>query len=111
EGGVLTVEARHTDNGSTAGTEVRVGDTGCGIAESERQKIFDPFYTTRDRGTGLGLAVVNRIINAYGGRLQLESDHGRGSVFTVWLPVRRTEALAAGHERGGRGNGQNPRVG
>jgi two-component system sensor histidine kinase PilS (NtrC family) len=96
EGGVLKVEARPVCIGDRDGAEISIGDTGCGIETYQLSKIFDPFYTTRDAGTGLGLAVVNRILDAYGGHIHTESEPGKGSVFTIWLPVHAAEATTAG---------------
>src|SRR3989442_2722485 len=68
--------------------DVDVEDSGCGIPESLRQRIFAPFFTTKPigQGTGLGLSICHGIISAMGGRIELESDVGRGSVFRVVLP-------------------------
>jgi C4-dicarboxylate-specific signal transduction histidine kinase len=67
---------------------VDVEDTGCGVPESLRQRIFDPFFTTKPvgQGTGLGLSICHGIVAAMGGRIELESEVGRGSVFRVVLP-------------------------
>jgi two-component system sensor histidine kinase PilS (NtrC family) len=94
--GVLKVEARPARVGERDGAEISIGDTGCGIEEQQFSKIFDPFYTTRDAGTGLGLAVVNRILEAYGGKIHMQSEPGKGSIFTVWLPVRVAVSTVTG---------------
>jgi two-component system sensor histidine kinase PilS (NtrC family) len=88
EGGGLRVEACPVEIEGREGTEIRIGDTGCGIGNQDLQRVFEPFYTTRDTGTGLGLAVVNRIIEAYRGRIHMQSEPGKGTVFTIWLPAR-----------------------
>jgi two-component system sensor histidine kinase PilS (NtrC family) len=88
EGGVLRLTARRSS--SSSGKEciaIGIGDTGCGIEDSAISKIFEPFYTTRDMGTGLGLAVVRRILDGYGGAIGIESAVGQGSTFTLWLPT------------------------
>ena len=95
EGGSLTIAARRiSPDPEGAGSdkefiEVSVSDTGRGIAVTEINKIFDPFYTTKPpgKGTGLGLAISLRIIEAFGGRIRVESAEGKGSTFTVELPA------------------------
>ena len=62
-------------------------DNGPGIAPDMQQKILEPFYTTRQQGTGLGLAVVQMVANAHKGRLAVESELGKGACFTLSLPL------------------------
>jgi two-component system, NtrC family, sensor histidine kinase PilS len=88
EGGGLTVEARRLRKDDRDGIEIRIRDTGCGIEPNRLQKIFEPFYTTRDTGTGLGLAVVSRILAGYNGIIDIRSDEGRGTACTIWLPCQ-----------------------
>jgi len=64
-------------------------DNGCGMNEEVKKRIFLPFFTTRKaQGTGLGLALTARIINVHGGRISVESEPGRGTVFRIDLPTR-----------------------
>ncbi|MSP58929.1 MAG: sensor histidine kinase [Myxococcales bacterium] len=83
DGGRLTVVT------SAAGAQVRVaiGDTGEGIAPEHRGKIFDPFFSTKEGGTGLGLALTQQIVVEHGGVLEVDSEAGRGTTFTVRLPM------------------------
>jgi len=83
EGGELTITTAHQDN------EVHIGfkDTGPGIPPEEINKIFEPFYTTKATGTGLGLAISYGIVERHGGRITVESEPGRGTLFTVRLPI------------------------
>jgi len=69
--------------------EIAVSDTGCGIAKADLQRIFDPFYTSKEvgKGTGLGLSVSYGIVKAHGGEIEVESTVGTGSTFRVLLPV------------------------
>jgi PAS domain S-box-containing protein len=69
------------------GVWVSVADTGGGIPQEQLNRIFEPFYTTKKRGSGLGLMIVQRIVRAHGGRIELESQVGRGTTFRLWLPL------------------------
>jgi signal transduction histidine kinase len=68
---------------------IRISDDGCGIPADVVSRIFDPFFTTREvgSGTGLGLTVCRDIVRAHGGRIEVESEEGKGSTFTVYLPL------------------------
>jgi len=66
--------------------QVQVADTGCGIPADQLQEIFEPFYTTKKTGTGLGLATVLSIIKTHGGQVGVDSTVGKGTTFTVFLP-------------------------
>ncbi|MCC9075514.1 DUF4118 domain-containing protein [Litorilinea aerophila] len=66
---------------------LEVIDNGPGIAPPDRVRIFDPFYTTKDTGTGLGLSVVQRIVANHGGRITVDSTPGQGTTFTLLLPL------------------------
>ena len=67
-------------------SQIIITDTGCGISEKYLDKIFDPFFTTREKGIGLGLAIVYSIIESYKGTIIVESKIGKGSRFTIYLP-------------------------
>jgi two-component system, sensor histidine kinase FlrB len=73
---------------------LRVRDDGCGIAPEVQERLFEPFFTTRQEGTGLGLAIVRSVIEAHGGDVRVESMPGAGSTFTVRLPAH-AESVAA----------------
>ena len=65
---------------------LEVVDTGVGIPSSVRDKVFEPFQTTKPGGSGLGLPMVRRIVEAHGGRIEFESEPGKGTKFILWLP-------------------------
>lgn len=83
DGGTLTIETGH-ENGFVF---VRFADTGAGIPPDVLGRVFDPFVTTRDDGTGLGLTIVHRIVDDHDGHMEVSSEPGTGTVFTVWLPA------------------------
>jgi len=91
-----TVTIRHGDRPHSADEDlvaIRVSDTGCGMSAEVRQRIFEPFFTTKEigKGTGLGLAVAYSLVQQQGGELQVDSQPGQGSTFTVLLPITQDE--------------------
>ena len=82
-GGELTLQTRR--EGDHAALDVI--DTGCGIPEHARSKVFDSFYSTKPKGTGLGLPTTRRIVEAHGGAIDVASEPGKGSKFTIRLPM------------------------
>jgi signal transduction histidine kinase len=98
QGGHMRVEVR--SNHETNMAEIVVADTGTGVPPDQLRHIFEPFYTTKTPddtgkgGTGLGLAICRDIIEAHNGRIRVESVVGRGTTFTVKLPLVSTEAQA-----------------
>ncbi|HET8549266.1 MAG TPA: ATP-binding protein [Bryobacteraceae bacterium] len=96
-GGSITVKTRPFG----AGAEVSVIDRGSGIPPENLESIFNPFFTTKQDGVGLGLAIVSKIVDEHGGRIALESEPGRGSVFRIFL----VDAGAAGEALGSQTHG------
>src|SRR5271170_6446587 len=82
-GGTLMLQTGESGDGIW----VSVSDTGGGIPQEQINRIFEPFYTTKKKGTGLGLMIVQRIIRLHGGKIELESRVGRGTTFRIWLPL------------------------
>jgi two-component system, sporulation sensor kinase E len=82
-GGVLTLGTERREDGVC----LVVADTGGGIPQEMLNRIFEPFYTTKKKGSGLGLMIVQRIVRDHGGRIQLESNVGQGTTFRIWLPM------------------------
>ena len=91
-GGELTLSTGENSDG----VWVSVTDTGGGIPQEQINRIFEPFYTTKKKGSGLGLMIVQRIVRAHNGRIELESNVGKGTTFRVWLPLheRKPRLLA-----------------
>lgn len=73
---------------------IRVSDDGPGVPESIQEKIFQPFFSTKEEGTGLGLSIATRIVEEHGGWLELWSQEGKGATFIITLPVREEEGWA-----------------
>jgi signal transduction histidine kinase len=86
EGGQLAVRAAPEVHDGTRWVEIQVRDTGVGIDSEHLPRIFEPFFTTRAAGTGLGLAVVRRILEAHHGAVVAFSEEGKGSTFALYLP-------------------------
>lgn len=83
EGGPVSVRVEPAPGGGAA---VEVADRGVGIPEADRGKIFDPFYTRRSGGTGLGLALVEQVVRGHGGTVDVAPREGGGTTFSLWLP-------------------------
>jgi nitrogen fixation/metabolism regulation signal transduction histidine kinase len=86
EGGRLSIRTSHDLSGATGPVRVEVTDTGPGIPEDIRERIFDPYFTTKTRGTGLGLALAYRIVQDHGGSISFVTGSG-GTTFRVDLPA------------------------
>ncbi len=84
KGGTLTLQTGENNDA----VWVSVGDTGGGIPQEQINRIFEPFYTTKKKGTGLGLMIVQRIVRAHNGGIELDSHVGRGTTFRVWFPLK-----------------------
>ncbi|MGH0054151.1 MAG: two-component system sensor histidine kinase NtrB [Sphaerochaetaceae bacterium] len=89
-GGTLTLQTRLDGNQVI----MRIQDTGIGMDEETRQKIFEPYFTTKATGTGLGLTVVYKILKEHRGDITVQSKLGEGTVFTITFPVPKSERLA-----------------
>jgi len=83
-GGTLTLRTRAAERGFL---ETLVEDTGCGMSDETRARIFDLFYTTKETGTGLGMAIARAVVEQHGGRIEIRSQLGRGTQVSVLLPV------------------------
>lgn len=89
-GGMLTLTAERKDDV----VAIRICDTGTGMTAEECERLFTPYYTTKQHGTGLGLAIVQSIVSDHGGTIRVESAPGSGSIFIVELPVTAAKAAS-----------------
>src|SRR5437867_4093122 len=87
KGGALTVQ---TGSGAD-GVWISIADTGCGIPQDQLNRIFEPCFTTKKKGSGLGLMIVQRIVREHGGLIKLESHVGQGTTFRIWLPLHERQ--------------------
>jgi two-component system, NtrC family, nitrogen regulation sensor histidine kinase NtrY len=88
DGGTLTLQSKSRDGK----TIIEVSDTGSGLTPEECERIFTPYYTSKQHGTGLGLAIVQSVVSDHGGRISVQSEPGRGTTFVIELPDN-SEAL------------------
>jgi len=82
DGGTLTLRSRSKDGEVT----IEVADTGSGLTPEECERIFTPYYTSKQHGTGLGLAIVQAVVSDHGGRISVQSEPGKGATFVIELP-------------------------
>src|SRR5208337_338258 len=88
EGGVLSFETALKElDDRRKYVEIKVSDTGCGIKETDLNKIFETFFTNKEKGIGLGLPIVNHIVEGYNGKIKIESVANKGTICSVWLPI------------------------
>jgi signal transduction histidine kinase len=96
DGGRLRIDARPGDGqDSPAAVVIEIADTGAGIPAHVLPSVCQPFFTTRPEGTGLGLAIAKRFVEQNGGRLDISSTQGAGTVVRIRLPAAGGEALTA----------------
>jgi len=104
-GGTLTLRVDWTDGEALGGARtsrrrvaVEVEDSGTGIAPADLDRVFNPFFSTKERGTGLGLALTQKIVEDHGGAIDVRSVLGAGALFRIVLPLMPDVPLDAGHE-------------
>jgi signal transduction histidine kinase len=88
-------EVSVTTNLSGASAEIRISDTGPGIATGDLKNVFDPFFTTKPQGMGMGLAIVRTIVEAHHGQIFAANQSSGGALFTIRLPVARGRPTSA----------------
>jgi two-component system NtrC family sensor kinase len=84
EGGYIYVDLDLTEE--TEGVKVKIRDTGTGMDKNIMDHLFNPFFTTKEEGVGLGLYLCNEIINNHNGYIEVDSEVGKGTIFSFWLP-------------------------
>jgi signal transduction histidine kinase len=82
-GGQLDIELSHREDNRI---EIKVSDTGCGIPGEDLSRIFDPYFTSKSSGTGLGLTIAHNIMEAMGGQILVENRPGQGTTFRITIP-------------------------
>jgi signal transduction histidine kinase len=87
EGGTLALRGRNSEDGQWI--HISIQDSGMGIPGEDMNKLFDPFFSTKEGGIGLGLSIAHRIIDQHHGKIEVESTPGEGTLFTVWLPIHK----------------------
>jgi signal transduction histidine kinase len=96
KGGNLTLRGQVSENDRWIALSIQ--DSGIGIPEEDINKLFDPFFSTKEGGVGLGLSIAHRIIDQHHGKIEVESTPGKGTLLTVWLPTDNRQ-LTMNHER------------
>jgi signal transduction histidine kinase/putative methionine-R-sulfoxide reductase with GAF domain len=84
-GGTLTLRGQNSKDGQWI--TISIQDSGVGIPDEDMNKLFDPFFSKKEGGIGLGLSIAHRIIDQHHGKIEVESDPGKGTLFTIWLPI------------------------
>ena len=91
QGGTLTLRSAPRDHG----VRIEIADTGIGLTPEERERIFTPYYTSKQHGTGLGLAIVQSVVSDHHGRITVASEPGRGTTFRIDLPQTTARGAAS----------------
>jgi CheY-like chemotaxis protein len=118
DGGTVRISARNEAVGAAGRkslspgdyVHISIADTGVGIKPEVLPRIFDPYFTTKETGSGLGLAATYSIVKKHSGLINVESEHGRGTTFHIWLPALRKSAAAKEGDRPGRSKRAGGRV-
>jgi signal transduction histidine kinase len=84
-GGRLTLRGQVSENDHWV--TLSIEDSGIGIPSEDMNKLFDPFFSTKEGGVGLGLSIAHRIIDQHRGKIEVESSPGKGTLLTIWLPI------------------------
>ncbi|MCX7613969.1 MAG: PhnD/SsuA/transferrin family substrate-binding protein [Caldimicrobium sp.] len=93
DGGKITIKIEPIHREDRPWIRFSIGDQGVGLPEKYKNKIFEPFFTTKPGGSGLGLYVVNEVVKAHGGTIEVDSQEGKGTVFTIEFPALRGQLV------------------
>ena len=93
QGGSFEVSAADTFSNGRKGVQVRLKDSGPGVAAEMREQIFNPFVTTKKTGVGLGLSIVSKIVDEHGGTIRLEKGDSQGACFVIFFPAEEEGRL------------------
>jgi signal transduction histidine kinase len=86
-GTIIIIEEVSTETPDKQKVIIRLSDDGPGIPKLIREKLFQPFFSTKEEGTGLGLSVVSRIIHEHDGKIEISSKEGKGTTFVIYFPL------------------------
>ena len=89
DGGRLTLSGWNSEEGQWICLSIQ--DSGMGVLAEDMNKLFDPFFSTKEGGIGLGLSITHRIIDQHHGKIEVRSDPGHGTHFTIWLPIHHEQ--------------------
>jgi len=94
KGGTLTISAKKLNEH----VELEFSDTGIGIPEENMKKLFTPLFTTKSKGIGLGLSICKDLVEAHNGQIEVKSEVGKGTTFTIKLPIHQKEKMEVKNE-------------
>jgi signal transduction histidine kinase len=97
-GGTIEIKTSRLDELSQPSISIEISDTGCGISTEDLARVFEPFFSMRKDGTGLGLWVTQNIVRQHGGRIEVKS-YEKGTTFQIILPVNSPALMSAGKKR------------
>ncbi|HWC77647.1 MAG TPA: ATP-binding protein, partial [Blastocatellia bacterium] len=98
DGGRVEIRTSALDESGQPYAAIEIKDTGCGVSEQELSRIFEPFFSMRKDGTGLGLWVTQNIVRQHGGRIEVASREKKGTTFRIVLPVDAPAPISAGKQ-------------
>jgi two-component system nitrogen regulation sensor histidine kinase NtrY len=92
EGGTLLVTASRSRRNGSERLELSVSDTGTGVPQEDLDKMFEPYFSTKEHGTGLGLSIARKAVEEHGGEIRAERREGQGTTLRIWIPLEAEDA-------------------